>query len=235
MEECWDHDFEARLTAACVVERLSAIANYDGFVVSPSHLANQEPPSCHRPNITSPPHVAYPGHRALKPAPPDSFSLSATNYSCSPLNRATVTPYNGKMLLPLDLQNGSVSLSSSGVSIPDKYNGNNSSGSSNNSSCRSSNSGGSDSVIQHHVALSNSIPRPLIGAKPVMPPSVNVPLPISMTQQSGAKISSDGRFADQPQPTVMVPVMSKPLILPQQQQPHKAAGSEERHSALPIT
>ncbi|KAA0203968.1 hypothetical protein HAZT_HAZT001681, partial [Hyalella azteca] len=33
MEECWDHDFEARLTAACVVERLLAVSATDNIVL----------------------------------------------------------------------------------------------------------------------------------------------------------------------------------------------------------
>ena len=216
MEECWDHDSEARLTAACVVERLS------------SHTTAQDSP-----------------HDALNAANnAANVALNATNKSAQPRHLLPLPQNNhlknNVMNIGTNIANNNLKSNNGGINnshyinspnsgnnininrVPShvgdhnndasnihglnlhnpslRYgngsNSSNSSGSNNSSSSGSyssnfsvsSSPGGSRNgvVVSPLTALSNHIPRTVTTGKPMLPPTVNVPLPHS---SSGASVN----------------------------------------------
>lgn len=44
MEECWDHDAEARLSASCVMERISLQSRFSHVTTCTLRIENDAPP-----------------------------------------------------------------------------------------------------------------------------------------------------------------------------------------------
>lgn len=56
LEDCWDADPEARLTAECAQQRLAALARPQDARPSPDSCAHGSPPLCPEDCLSAPPH-----------------------------------------------------------------------------------------------------------------------------------------------------------------------------------
>ena len=197
MEECWDHDSEARLTAACVVERLSPqnLKNAGtGSIVTNGNLKATIGTS--RNNFTP---VAYNNNNIIAPRMPDPHlrpRFTGPPQHPSGLRGPLQMPVNGRLpscqFMAAPQRYGAVNsngaVGSHNINLPSVLirqipssisSNSSSSGSSTQYSTTTSINNNSDnnSGFSPRDALSTRLPQSLHHPKPIILPSVNVPLP----------------------------------------------------------